>query len=83
MHHLWCRDKILTRVENLREAKIALELVPMVPADSSLNTSFWREVVNTAQDEAAAETGAVPDLQSHLGVREPFNTGLIFKITLK
>jgi hypothetical protein len=79
MHQLWCRDKILTRVETLREAKITLELVPMVPADSSLDTSFWREVVNTAQDEAA-ETGAVPDLQSHLGVREPFYTDLIFKI---
>eukprot|EP00884_Botryococcus_braunii_P020491 jgi/Botrbrau1/7125/Bobra.0143s0005.1 len=60
------REKVLTRVENIHEAHIALEFFPMVAQDTSLDSDFWKQVVEMSQ-EGRSDVSSPADLQSRLG----------------
>ena len=59
----WCREKILSRAENLREAHVEVQLFNLTSAEKDFSMDFWKQLVSNPDDDLGGQTADAAPLR--------------------
>lgn len=60
---LSCREKILSRTENLKEAHVEVQLFNLTPAETAFDMGFWRQVISNPEDDLGGQSADVAPIR--------------------
>ena len=51
-----CREKILSRTENLKEAHVEVQLFNLTSAETEFKMDFWSQIVSNVDDDLGGQS---------------------------
>ena len=58
-----CREKILSRTENLKEAHVEVQLFNLTSSETDFNMDFWKNIVSNVDDDLGGQSADIAPLR--------------------